>query len=164
MRKMRADGSQAFAWTGVVTGVDAECVSIAARFNVPVWDMGFATIREGDVFQETYYWGRWFNVFRVAEPGGTLKGWYCNVGSPPEVGVGREGEVELRYVDLELDVWVTPEGARHVLDEEEFATLTAEGGCSAVLREGALRGRDELMAFVEQLGQAEGTAARVADA
>ena len=93
----------------------------ALRFALPAEaaERTAVTFRRGDVFVEWFYTNRWYNVFRV-EDGQTsrLKGWYCNITRPAEIGNG--------YVsadDLALDVFVMPNGNIVLLDEEEFDAL-----------------------------------------
>ena len=63
-----------------------------------------------------HFWrDRWYNVFRLAEPGEDTALWYCNVTTPPKLEAG-----ELRYVDLDLDVTVRASGTIELLDAEEF--------------------------------------------
>ena len=77
-------------------------------------------IKHGDRFVETYYTDRWYNIFEIHDrDDGHFKGWYCNVGKPAVM----ESEDAISYVDLALDLWVTPVGFQTVLDEDEFAAL-----------------------------------------
>ena len=144
MRKLRPDGSQAFAWDGAVLACDDEGIVLRAEFSVPVVELGFTTFRGGDVFHEFYYWDRWYNVFQVSEPDGTLKGWYANVGAPAD---GSPERGELSYVDLELDVWSHPDGEFVVLDEDEYEALASNPACTAQLISGAAEGRAALLAL-----------------
>ena len=89
VRKLRPDGSQAFQWEGAVLRCDDAGIVLCAEFNLPLVDLGFAQFRRGDEFLEFYYWDRWYNVFKVSAPDGTLKGWYCNVGAPAQLAAGR---------------------------------------------------------------------------
>jgi uncharacterized protein len=146
VRKLRPDGSQAFAWDGVVLRCDEAGIVLRAQFNVDLVDLGFTTFRRGDEFVEFYYWERYYNVFQVSAPGGALKGWYANVGLPAEVEVE---QAELRYVDLALDVWTHPNGEFMVLDQDEFDVLVSE---HVELAEAAQRGRAALLALVESGG------------
>ena len=82
VRKLRPDGSQAFAWDGVVLRCDDAGIVLRAQFNVDLVDLGFTTFRRGDEFVEFYCWDRCYNVFQISAPDGTLKGWYANVGLP----------------------------------------------------------------------------------
>ena len=144
VRKLRPDGSLSYTWEGGVLRCDDTGIVLRAEFNVDVRELGFTTLRRGDVFVEFYYWDRWYNIFQISEPDGTLKGWYANIGRPAQLEADRP---ELSYVDLELDVWANADGSYVVLDEEEFAGLLA---VEPALREPAQRGRAELLALVEQ--------------
>jgi predicted RNA-binding protein associated with RNAse of E/G family len=143
VRKLRPDGSQAYAWDGVVLRCDTEGIVLRARFNVDLVDLGFTTFRRGDEFIEFYYWKRCFNVFQISAADGVFKGWYANVGLPAELNAEAG---ELRYVDLELDVWRDPNGEFIVLDQDEFDALLTE---HTDVAEAAKRGRAELLALVE---------------
>jgi protein associated with RNAse G/E len=141
VRKLRPDGSQAFAWEGVVLRCDDSGIVLRAAFNVDLVDLGFTTFRRGDEFVEFYFWDRCYNVFQISAPDGALKGWYANVGLPAQL---RSDAAELAYVDLALDVWVHPNGEYLVLDQEEFDVLLTE---YAELADAAERGRDTLLAL-----------------
>ncbi len=63
-----------------------------------------------------HFWrDRWYNVFRLAEPGEETALWYCNVTTPPQFEDG-----EIRYIDLDLDVTVRASGTIELLDADEF--------------------------------------------
>ncbi len=63
-----------------------------------------------------HFWDdRWYNVMRLERRDGQLEGWYCNVTTPAEF----DGE-QVRYVDLDLDVYVPAQGEPELLDEDEF--------------------------------------------
>ena len=77
-------------------------------------------LKRGDRFVEQFYTDRWYNIFEIHNrDDDAIKGWYCNVGMPAV----EEGEGRISYVDLALDLWVTPDGEQHVLDEDEFGAL-----------------------------------------
>jgi protein associated with RNAse G/E len=81
--------------------------------------VGDAVFKRGDRLVETFYSDRWYNVFAVYDrDDGALKGWYCNVTRPATIT-----DTAVSSDDLALDVWVSPDGAVTVLDEEEFAAL-----------------------------------------
>jgi protein associated with RNAse G/E len=142
VRKLKPGGALDYSWQGVMARCDPSGIVIRAEFNVDIVQREWATFRRGDIFHEFYYWHKWFNVFHINEPDGTFKGWYANVGQPAELSPESN---ELRYVDLALDVWVRPNGEYVVLDEPDFDQLIAE---HVNLREGAKRGRDDLMELV----------------
>jgi protein associated with RNAse G/E len=141
VRKLRPDGSEVFAWDGIVLRCNASGIVLQALFNVDQVDLGYTIFRRGDIFVEFYYWNRWFNVFQISQPDGTLKGWYAKVGKPAEL---EPALGELRYVDLELDVWTDPSGVVTVLDQSEFDHLIAE---RPELAKGAEQGRADLIAL-----------------
>jgi uncharacterized protein len=143
VRKLRPDGSQAYAWDGLVLECDTTGIVLRAEFNVALVDLGYTTFERGDEFIEFYYWDRWFNVFQISTPDGTLKGWYANVGLPAELDAARG---ELRYVDLDLDLWVSPDGEYLVLDQPEFDALIV---ARPDLAEAAERGRSTLLALAD---------------
>lgn len=65
---------------------------------------------------KVYFWrDRWFNVFRLSRPGCSIALWYCNITTPPVYS-----RCELKYVDLDLDVCVRPNGCIELLDSDEF--------------------------------------------
>jgi uncharacterized protein len=146
VRKLKPDGTLDYAWSGVVLRCDREGIVLRAEFNVEVVEREWATFRRGDVFVEFYYFDRWFNVFQVSAPDGTLKGWYANVGLPAEL---QADSGVLHYIDLALDVWTNPNGDFVVLDQEEFDELIAQ---HAELAEGAHEGRRMLLELVESGG------------
>ena len=143
VRKLRPNGSQAYAWDGHVLRCDETGIVLRAPFNVDVVELGYTTFRRGDDFVEFYFWDKWFNVFQVSAPDGTLKGWYANVGLPAE---WKPALGELVYVDLALDVWADPSGEFTVLDQDEFDALVVE---YAELADAAQHGRSELIALAE---------------
>src|SRR5206468_2797565 len=96
VRKLRPDGSQSYAWDGVVLRRDESGIVLRAHFNVELVDLGFTTFRRGDEFIEFYFFTRFYNVFQISSPDGVLKGWYCNLGLPAQLDSGRR---ELSYVD-----------------------------------------------------------------
>jgi hypothetical protein len=77
----------------------------------------------GDHTIEYYFAGQWSNIYAVLGPDGTRRGFYCNLGMPPE----RHGD-EIRYTDLDLDLLVGPDGAHQVLDEDEYEERAARYG------------------------------------
>ena len=143
VRKLRPDGSEAFAWDGAVLRCDEQGIVLRAEFNVAVRELGYVTLRRGDVFVEFYYFDRWYNVFQVSQPDGKLKGWYANLGRPAELDPGTG---VLSYIDLALDVWANPDGSHVVLDEDELAELLS---AAPELAAPAASARAELLRLVE---------------
>ena len=139
VRKLRPDGSLHYSWKGEVVRSDTSGIVLRAEFNVELVEREWATFRRGDIFHEFYYWNRPYNVYEISSPAGTLKGWYGNVGLPPEL---KPETNELNYVDLALDLWANPDGSFIVLDEDELDELLAK---YPELTETAAQGRSALI-------------------
>jgi predicted RNA-binding protein associated with RNAse of E/G family len=115
-------------------------VLLDARWERPALALGYTTFETGDRFREWFYSDRWHNIFEIATSDGALKGWYCNVAAPAVIT-----ETEIRCRDLLLDLWVAPDGATLVLDEDEFA---ADDAIDALTRERAITALAELQGLV----------------
>ena len=88
--------------------------------------------KRNDRFIETFYADRWYNVFEIRDrDDDALKGWYCNVCKPAVIT-----DDAVSYVDLALDLWVTPDGQQVVLDEDEFAALNLDAALQRQARAG----------------------------
>jgi hypothetical protein len=105
-------------YPGEVLHDDGEHVVLQAPwFGDGPRDMGFAVFEPRDLWVEHYWRSRWFSVKEVRSPSGAVKGWYCDMTMPARV---EDGMVVVR--DLELDVWLSGDGATVLrLDEDEFA-------------------------------------------
>ncbi|GAA3070470.1 hypothetical protein FHS39_003989 [Streptomyces olivoverticillatus] len=119
-------------------------------------DFGFVRFEEGDVFTEHYWRDRWYAVMEVRDAAGALKGWYCDVARPAEIGE------EVVVEDLDLDLWLSADAATVLrLDEDEFdASGLAERDRDAAAS--ARRALDELEALARAGGFAALLAERVA--
>jgi protein associated with RNAse G/E len=107
-------------YTGHVISRNSNSVILEARFNRPDMPFQGTTLKNGDRFIETFYEDRWYNIFEIHDrDDDSIKGWYCNVGFPAVW----DGVDAISYVDLALDLWVSPAGAQTVLDEDEFASI-----------------------------------------
>ncbi len=120
--KRDTEGKEVWRYPGEVIERNAQQVVIQAHFNKDdAWFHG-VMLKRNDRFVETYFPGRWYNIFEIHDrDGGHLKGWYCNVTKPAQF---EEGQIS--YVDLALDLLVFPDGRQLVLDEDEFAALALD--------------------------------------
>lgn len=121
---LKRDLSGAVTWqyTGSLLQRRDNRLVLEAFFNRP--DMPFLDIvlKEGDRFVETFFSDRWYNVFEIYDrEDGKIKGWYCNIARPAEIG-----DDVVSYVDLALDLWVAADGRQVVMDEDEFAALNLD--------------------------------------
>jgi predicted RNA-binding protein associated with RNAse of E/G family len=106
-------------YEGEVLNQGDNFIMVEAFFNRD--DMPFQEIilKRNDRFVETFFTDKWYNIFEIYDrDDGKLKGWYCNITKPAVIEDGH-----LSYVDLALDLWVSANGARKVLDEDELEEL-----------------------------------------
>ncbi|MEW1658900.1 DUF402 domain-containing protein [Streptomyces sp. NPDC093707] len=105
-------------YPSIVVSDDGIRAVVRARWARPTArDFGFVRFEPGDVFTEHYWRDRWYAVKEVRAADGTVKGWYCDVTRPAQVGP--DGIV---VEDLDLDLWQSADGRRVLrLDEDEFA-------------------------------------------
>ena len=112
-------GRELWRYPARVLARDATSIRLEGFFNRDDTPVGPVVFKRGDRLVETFYSDRWYNVFAVYDrDDGALKGWYCNVTRPATIT-----DEAVSSDDLALDVWVSPDGAVTVLDEDEFAAL-----------------------------------------
>jgi len=140
VHKLDARGATTLTYEAEVAERLADGVRLDALWTRPTTDLGYVIFATGDHFTEWYYSDRWYNIFEITSPDGALKGWYCNVAAPANIE-----DDQLFCRDLLLDLWVTPDGATLVLDEDEFA---AESALDDATRDQALAGLAELQRLV----------------
>lgn len=140
VHKLDAQGVTTLTYEAEVAERLADGVRLDARWTRPTTDLGYVIFATGDHFTEWYYTDRWYNIFEITSPDGALKGWYCNVAAPADIS-----DEQISCRDLLLDLWVTPDGATSVLDEDEFA---AEPALDDATRDQALAGLAELQRLV----------------
>jgi uncharacterized protein len=117
--KCNLAGKAIWQYEGRVLERKSNAVILEAFFNRPDTPFMDVILKENDRFVETFYTDRWYNIFEIYDrDDGSFKGWYCNVGRPAQIADGT-----VSYIDLALDLWVSPVGKQTVLDEDEFAAL-----------------------------------------
>lgn len=120
---------------------DENSITVEAFFNRD--DMPFQEIvlKHNDRFVETFYTDKWFNIFEIYDrDDGKLKGWYCNITKPAVIG-----DDSVSYIDLALDLWVSADGTRKVLDEDELEEL----GLDDEMKQKVFTGLHELEQYFE---------------
>jgi uncharacterized protein len=142
VHKLDAHGTTVIAYEAEVEQRQPDGVRLAARWTRPPMPLGYVTFETGDQFTEWFFSDRWYNIFEIASSDGALKGWYCNVAAPATIE-----DDDLFCRDLLLDLWVTPDGATTVLDEDDFA---AEPSLDAATRDQALAGLADLQRLVAE--------------
>lgn len=120
--KKNLSGEVTWQYDGMVLKRDGNSVTIEAFFNRDDMPFQGIVLKRNDRFVETFYTDKWYNIFEIYDrDDGKLKGWYCNITMPAVI---EDGHVS--YVDLALDLWVSAEGRRTVLDEDELEELGLE--------------------------------------
>jgi len=118
--KRNLQGEETWRYTGLILRREPGALILEARFNRPDTPLRCILRKENDRFGETYFTDRWYNIYEIHDrDDDRIKGWYCNIGRPAIL----EADNRLSYVDLALDLWVTPDRQQVVLDEDEFAAL-----------------------------------------
>jgi uncharacterized protein len=109
------DGIQHRTWPAQLVQHDGPLLVLDAIFQDDIEHDLLGHISKGTLSTEYYWTDRWYNVFRFSEPDSTLRNFYCNVNLPPTF----DGQV-LSYVDLDIDVLVSPDFSYTVLDADDF--------------------------------------------
>ncbi|MEN9563334.1 MAG: hypothetical protein RIR73_1578 [Chloroflexota bacterium] len=120
---------------------DENSITVEAFFNRD--DMPFQEIvlKRNDRFVETFFADKWYNIFEIYDrDDGKLKGWYCNITKPAIIE-----DDHVSYVDLALDLWVSANGMRKVLDEDELEEL----GLDEETKQNVFAGLRELEQYFE---------------
>jgi protein associated with RNAse G/E len=144
LRSTKLDGSPHFAWTcrAVTAALDAILLHQPSGTPITTWQ----GVWTPDFESLIYFWReRWFNVIESWNKDGRLKGFYCNIITPAQVI-----ENELRWNDLDLDLWVKADGAYSVLDEDEWSENIVRFGYTPELVSHARRALDDLIDSVER--------------
>ncbi len=118
MQKLLHDGSVKIEYTGTLKERTDEYISIDTGWSRAPLDHGYALFEPDDIWIETFYFKKNFNIFRIGDHQGRLKGFYCNVSYAPEV----DNDL-IRWRDLAVDIWVRPDGSHLILDEDEFEEM-----------------------------------------
>ena len=121
MKILKKNPAEEVTWQydGVELRRGENSITVEAFFNrddLPFQDI---VLKRNDRFVETFFTDKWYNIFEIYDrDDGALKGWYCNLTKPAIIEAG-----QVSYVDLALDLWVTPDGRQVVLDEDELEEL-----------------------------------------
>ncbi len=73
------------------------------------------TIERGDLVRQYFPLKDWFYIQEYSDSQGRLKGWYCNIGTPPSL---KNSTITTR--DLILDIFVEADRSYRLLDEDEL--------------------------------------------
>lgn len=118
IKKLDPDNRETASYRGKLREREPDYISFDTRWTREKLSLGYVDLIPGEKWIEYYYPGRWYNIFRIGDTEGNLKGFYCNIIKPVMI----EKNV-LRWIDMALDIWVEPDGSHLLLDEEEFEEL-----------------------------------------
>jgi hypothetical protein len=140
VRKILPDGSVKITYEGTLRDRTEDLISIDTGWSREPLDLGYVLFEPEDRWVETFFFDRWYNVFRISSSDGTLKGHYINISKPPIVTEDR-----IDWEDLAIDLWVRPDGTHIVVDMDEFEDLQIE----EETRNSALKALNEAIGFIE---------------
>lgn len=120
--KRAPDGSEAARYRATVTRTDAPppWIELVAEWTLPQVVVAGLVFAPGDTLREFFSPEHPYNAFAVISPRGELRGWYGNVTYPAFMEV-ENGQVNLVWHDLYLDVVILADGQMHLLDDDELA-------------------------------------------
>jgi predicted RNA-binding protein associated with RNAse of E/G family len=118
-------------------------VTVRAPWGHGPLDLGLLSFAPGDVLTEHYYSDRWYNVFAIRDAAGHLKGWYCNVTRPAQIGPDL-----VESEDLELDLLVSADRCATRLDDEDEFAVRDLARAEPAAHAAALAAVEELRALV----------------
>lgn len=146
VRSLKFDGSVKRVWHARLARAEGELIVLEGVFAEEVRHPLLGTIRAGTHSTEFFWTDRWYSVFRFREPdGGPLRNFYGNLNTPPRLDGG-----VLSFIDLDIDVLVTPDFSYTILDEEEFEQHAKQFDYPEEFRRRAYQALDELLALIER--------------
>ena len=116
-------GVPVFSWEGELLAEGPAYRLVQAHFSgADAVRVDKVTFRRDDLFLESYYTERWYNVFEVHQGSSDqVKCWYINLSYPAHFTAE-----SITWQDLALDLVVYPSGEYRLLDEDEFDALPLE--------------------------------------
>jgi protein associated with RNAse G/E len=141
---MKYDGTPHRRWRARRARREDTLLVLDAVFEEEVRHSQLGVIRRGTVSIEYYWLDRWYNVFRFLEPDGSVRNFYCNVNMPPQFD-GRT----LSYVDLDMDIVVSPALSYEILDMDEFEVNALKYDYPLEVQDRAREALGELVSLIE---------------
>ena len=144
MRTHKYDGVEHRSWPARVTSVDDSLLVLEGEFDQDIEHDLLGKISSGTISTEYYWLDRWYNVFRFSDPSRVLKSYYCNINTPPTF----DGQI-LSYVDLDIDILVSPDLSYRVVDLDDFEVNAQRYNYPAEVRSAVKLAFDELIQLIE---------------
>ena len=147
VRTFKYDGKEHRRWRAELLRQEESLILLDAKFEEKIEHPLLGLIESGTLSLEYYWLDRWYNIFRFLEPSGELRSFYCNVSVPPVF----DGQ-NLSYIDLDMDVLVSPDLSYRILDEDEFAENALRFNYPQEVLRKAQEGLEELVSLIEAKG------------
>jgi protein associated with RNAse G/E len=144
VRALKFDGREHRRWQAELVRCQDSLLELVGTFEEEINHRLLGKIACGTVSQEYYWLDRWYNVFRFLWPDGALRSYYCNVNVPPTFD-GRR----LDFIDLDMDILVSPDHTYIILDEDEFEINAKLYQYPPDVQRGARQALDELVRLIE---------------
>jgi protein associated with RNAse G/E len=138
------DGSKHRRWRARISRQEGSLLVLDAEFEEEIRHPLLGIVAPHTVSVEYYWLDRWYNIFRFVEPTGELRNYYCNINVPPVLQKN-----VLSYIDLDMDLLVTPDLSYTVLDEDEFAANAEKFNYPFEIRRRSRQALKELVALIE---------------
>lgn len=119
--KQNPEGEARISYPAQVIAYTGDRIQLRTRWTETA-DYGLFSMNRGNPVLEDFGRGRWYSVLRLMDCKHRLLGWYCDICRPPELSRCSDGRWHLSYRDMELDIFVDPEGRPRVLDRRTFQT------------------------------------------
>jgi protein associated with RNAse G/E len=145
VRSLKYDGRLHREWRARLVRVEGPLVVVEGEFEETVEHSQLGTIARGTVSTEYFWTDRWYSILRFREPDKTLRNYYCNINKPASLD-----DQLLTFVDLDIDVLVSPDNTYRVLDEDEFDANAARYQYSSEVHEQVPRALAELIDVIER--------------
>lgn len=124
VHKLRRDGSLRIHYPGERVRAEPQLWVLRTRWVGTTWQGPYATMHPGEPCLEYYVPQGRAVILQLMDAAGRLKGFYVDLAAP--VGVSLSPPT-IRYRDLVLDLFVTPDGAVRLLDVDEFLQWVRAG-------------------------------------
>lgn len=115
VRALKYDLSLRRSWKADLVEQTDTYIKLVGTFADDVDHSDLGHIPAGTVSHEVFPFNKWFNYFTFFELNGSLRNHYFNICLPPKVS-----DVEIDYVDLDIDIVVWPDDKVEVWDLDEF--------------------------------------------
>lgn len=143
VKSLKYDGSLHRGWEAVLVEARDNLLIVEGSFREEVRHKLLGTIHAGTVSREYFWTDRWYSVFRFGSASGDLLSFYCNINTP----VKYDSET-ISFIDLDIDVLVSPDYSYRVLDEDEFVAHSTLYGYTLETRRGAREGLEEVLRLI----------------